>query len=278
MDVVDLKTPEAIAKALNPSGTATETEQLKHAQQLIGRFSQQVGQAKQVLESIAPFLQKDQAGNYVGFDLMSIGDRMGDQAVAAQLQARGLKLVPADFGAAEATLEREYPMDLVNQLVPQKDMTFQEKVELIKGDPEKLVDLRVGKQTRVAQQQLQQQQAAVAERESMNSHLQQLATTDKSFKALVPGITKWNAKLPEGLTGQLRADVAYRLAKLDRLLSPDVRKAQGQAIYARCEQDLMKKFNLSTPGLGGGGMQPTGGPRSQGDSVLEALPDAVALM
>ena len=160
-ELVDLDSPEKVLKALNPTGTATEADQLKHAQQLIGRFSKQAGQAKEVLSSLAPFMQRDQAGNYVGFDVLAIADRMEQQspgAIAALLASRQQKIVPADWGQEQATLDREYPKDLVDQLVPNKDMSFEEKVELIKSDSEKLVELRVEKGARVAAQRAQAQQ------------------------------------------------------------------------------------------------------------------------
>jgi hypothetical protein len=272
--LAELTSEEAIQKACNPTGKLSDVEQLKHAQGLIGKFSQTVGAAAKLTAELRPFFQFDKAGNPAGFDIAAIADKMGKEAIDAQLTARGLKIVPKDWGATEASVDREYPRDLVESLVPGREMTFEEKVELIKSDPDKLVDLRIAKRERDGD--AKRRTAAVAERSNreMEGRLSEITKTDKSIQALKPGMARWNKELPDTIGGALRADICYRLAKFDHLMSPAVRKAQGDTIYKRAEADFIKKHGLVMP-VGGGGVVPAKGrPADAGFATVSGAAEA----
>ena len=258
-ELADVSSPEAFAKAVNPDGKASEADQLKNAQALIGKQSQVVSQAKQLTAQIAPFVLRDDQGQPVGLDVLAIGDALGIDAVNAALASRNQKIVPADWGPEQMAVEREFPADLVNKLVPGDDMTFDEKVELIKGDAGKLVDIRVAKREREMQAQHQEAQAHEAQQAQTATRLTQLAQADKNFGKLKAAMSQWNHQLPDEIGGALRADLCYRLAKLDYLLSPQVRKAQSDAIFKRAEAEFIKNHNLSSPVGGGGVVRSPGG-------------------
>jgi hypothetical protein len=263
-DIPDLSTEEARQKALNPDGKSTVEDQLKNAQKLIGRFSGAVGKAKQLLAEMAPYAQLDERGQVVSFNLVALGDALGKESVDAQLAALGQKLVPLDWGPEQAGLLSDYPPDIVDAVLKRDgsiesgDLSYEEKVELVKSDPGKLVDVRTEKNRRELQAQQEAEQAQRDENDRCAARIQQIAATDKTYPRLKPGISRWNAVLPETIGGGLRAELCYRLAKLDRILDPDFRKAQADSIYRRAEADLITKFNLRVP-TGGGGVVPAPG-------------------
>jgi hypothetical protein len=266
VEYTELDTPEKIQQAINPDGKLPESEQVKNLLTLVGKHSGEVHKARQVVEQLTPFLARDQRGAVVGFDLAKVFESVGPEAVNAFLEARGEKIVPADFGPEQAGLAKEFPVELVNQMLPAtdaryKDLSYEEKVEYIRSDNNLLVDFRLEKRDRDRQAADAKRGATAVANQQMIGRLSEYAQADKGYTALAKRsadgkadsyLDRANADVPPDVSGVKRAELVYKLAKLYRLMDPSVRKDMAGKIRRQVEDELLKKRRLGAP-VGGGG-------------------------
>lgn len=266
ISIDDLATPDKALKAVNPDGKVTEAEQNKRLSILLGKHSSQVHAARQVMEMIQPMLSVDAQGKPTGIDILKVAEAIGPDALAAACDARGMKLVPKDWGTAEAQLDRDYPADLVTQVLADvegiKDLSYSEQVEYLKGNPDKLVDLRIAKREREAQQRDRARHSTAIQEREMETAFDELRKTFKGFDQLCQRsapdkkdsyFDQANAALPPEIGGKVRLTLAADLAQLYRLRDPKVRKDMAAKIYKAAETDLLNKRKLGAP-VGGGGV------------------------
>lgn len=292
----DLSTEEAIKKACNPDGKASVEQQLEHAQRLLGKHSARVHQAEQIAATFAPFLTRDEkTGAYTGFNLVALGEFMGQDRVSEQLASQGLKLVPLDWEPKPVAENSDgITPDMFAELarVPGVDadtkeallnprMSVEDKLELVKADANLLVEAKLLARERARAAATAKQQAETKRVADRNARLERLAAADRSFghllKESAPGAK--DSPLDRAFqllaamekSGEALADVVYRLAKYERLANPSVRRAQAEAIRQSVEKELMAKFHLTMPGGGSGGVLPGG---ARGGDREDALREA----
>lgn len=284
VSLADLSNPEAITKAINPDGQRSETEQFKNLQTLVGKHSGEVHKARQVADYFRPLFAHDATGQVTGLDPRKVMDVLGPDAVREYFAANNLKLVPSDFGPEQAGLAKEYPVELVEAFLPAtderyKDLSFDEKVEYLRGDADLLLNFKLEKRDRERQARDVSRNSGAVANQQMVGRLGDYAKADKGYAALAKRsapdqldsyLDRANAEVPESVVGPARADLVYKVAKLYRLSDPTVRKNLGDQIRKRVEQDLLQKRQLGVP-VGGGGVHVGAGGGGQGAQANDAV-------
>ena len=217
-----------IEKQINPDGNATVEVRLKNAQSLIGKQGTELHKARTAVKQLAPFFAvKD--GAIADVNLVGLADLLGVNRVNAQLQQAGLRLARLDEPAGGAPVDADADLkQAVDALMPGTELNFEEKWAEIKANPrldaqlqQQLVAVTMQAQTRAAQQELQQTQQAKERESRIGQFFTDLKKLPYYQTELAPAIRYWNSVLPGkgdgALTGDLRLQVLYRLAQLNRM-------------------------------------------------------------
>ena len=156
VSLADLDTPEKLTKAINPDGKASEKQQLENLQRLIGRQSSEVKTARQVAQfahTYAPFMRQAANGQTV-MDVVKLSQALPPEVLQAQLDEAGVVLVPRDY-LANASQYADYPPDVVDAVIADRDIPYGDKVAQIEQDPKlaaKAEALKLQRQSSIAQQ------------------------------------------------------------------------------------------------------------------------------
>ena len=271
-EFVPLETDEAIAKAIDPTGQATDEEKSKNIRTLIGKQGRELGEARKLLQTfekvetqLAKHFQLDKAsGQLVPTvdGILALSEAVDVNALNAKLvEVRGMKLVPADWNGEQPaadpkSMRKGVLAELVNSLMPDKDgevgLTLDEKLaELESGwSPSQKADFyaevaertqhKVGEvQAQTRQTEAQRQESEAAESREIAEHFGKLKQLPYYAKELWPHIQKWNERLPKdgpgALRGKARCETLTALAEGARLAAkiPDLIKAASKKGYER---------------------------------------------
>lgn len=269
VDQQAVPTTEAdVEKLLNPDGQASIETKYKAAQSMIGRQGTELGtlrqENKQFRSAIAE-LQKgfefDQASGTLRATPAGIVDlaaNLDPASVNAELSQRGLKmrLVPLDDNgnvSVEANPHDAMLRQVVNQMYPGDDLTFEEKLAEVQSTRntelvQRIAAATLRQEAEHAQRHLQLQQRQVENDQRIQGFFTNLKKLPY-FKELAPAIQAYNAWLPKEVTGQKRLDLLYRLAQGTRL-AQQTKKLVADA-YRRGRNETAGIFEAG--GIGGVG-------------------------
>ena len=281
-DTVLPETPEAIEKSINPDGKATVEDRLRNAQSLIGRQGAEVGKWRKATAEFAKHIQYDDAGKPV-INLGTIAADLGPERLNAQMAHVGLKLVPLEAKVAGDTFEAN-ESEIVNALVPDKELSLEDKQNLINADPvlskkynRELVRQEMEHRTKVESQKIRMQQEFAAEKGRCDSFLGELAKLPHFEKELHPAMQAYNRVIPTNkpLTGLARVKVLRMLGEVERF--PAVIKLIRDQAYKAAEKSILDRMGAGMPSGENPTYVPPGRTASAGLSAAEreALAKAV---
>lgn len=269
--VIDpLDTDEKIAKAIDPDGKADPVTRLKNAQQLLGRQGKELGTARQQVrqweEAIAGLqgvFQQDKATGQIkptAAGITKLAQNIPQEELTAELAKAGVKIVPVDWQQAEQVdVQGETDLkEIVEKLKPGDDLTFEEKLAEIDGNPQQRFALQRELARREAARVSQtREQKAAAEFRRQQRDAQSEAEIKGFFAELKklpyyeaelrPAIEYWNNKIPvEGdgaLRGKDRLAVLKQLAYAARV--PKLMRDLRDQVRSATEKSQLKKLGLA---------------------------------
>jgi hypothetical protein len=249
-----LATPEGFEKSINPDGKANAETRLKNSQTLIGKWSTEVGNYRKSMGQLSQWFEFDKAtGEAKPRDILAIASAMPPEVLRDQLARSGLKIVPVNEpdGAApngDATLDAE----ILNSLVPDKDLSVEEKMAIIENDAPKLTRFTIQKETALARRKLEAGEAKRAQDSEAKSYIEQLQKLPYYESELAPAMRHFHEKLPvdRPLIGKQRVEVLRQLAELQRV-KPAMNRLRD-AVRKHVEAEFTKKMEAGiVPSAGG---------------------------
>jgi len=265
--IADDASTEDIQKTIDPTGKTSIEDQLKNAQTLIGKQSSEVNEARKISQAFDQFLVRDSGGQPQTIDLFKLSDLLGEEEVSRQLNDRGMKLVPLDYQG-----DAEFPDDLVNQIEPDSSLTLEEKRELIKATPEKLVKLTLEKEKRINDKKIQQARLAERDEAEVEQALKDLSDK-KDFETLKPVMAEWNKRIPKDVKGKFRIEAMYKFAKLDNM--GNFLETFKNKIVKETEKLLLNKLRLSGASDPGSVLTSSNESTGENNTGKEVMPEDV---
>lgn len=255
----EASTPEEFEKIVNPNGNASLEEYRKQAQSFFGRQGTQIHQLKQANQKLQDAWQK--VGGVFEFDpktgqakatpkaVLDIAGMVDKAEMDKALADQGMKLVPVDYEDQLDPLKaREKDIaDVLNELIPGDELSHDEKLAEVDGDPkkrlsfiDKLTERRAARQAKIDAQTRQRdhtrQQEALAQqayRQQMEQKTVELFSSVEKLpygKELKAKMLLANKQLPPEIRGNLRLQLIYKLGRSALFGSYDVPRIYRQAV------------------------------------------------
>lgn len=234
-----LDTDEKIAKAINPDGKTPADQQLKNAQSLIGKHGRAIGdlnkklraheQIASTLTGLYRFVDTPQGKRAIptAKGALNLINQVPPEEFQAEMDTLGLMVVPKGW-KGEGSDKLTDIEEAAKALVPGEDLTVEERLAQIQGDPKLKAMYDRDIMTREIQRTQEQRDRQIAEGlRKREAHLQNQRETQEAdsfyktqfetlkklpyYSEIQPVLVRWIDKLNE-LAPDMPRDLRFKLA------------------------------------------------------------------
>jgi hypothetical protein len=231
------------------AGKEWTPEQQAQARSFIGKQGRELGEHRKFFKQASQFIGAGKDGK-LSFNLDAIVETMGPDAISQYVAKSGYQLVPA---GVKVDLPDPVEADLravVNEMLPGDELTHDEKLEELRGNPVTDRKLRDALERKSRDRQGQSEAKLTEQRAQATAYIETLHKLPY-YAEVKPALKYWNEKLPEvpGFEGVERLEVVKRLAEASRF--PAIAKRLQKSVREAADKEWQSKYGMAAiPGDG----------------------------